>query len=981
MATSIASVHLLFLAIMTSGFPFHKAACIETEKEALLKLKQGLLDPSHRLSSWDGDDCCKWRGVVCSNRTGHVIRLNLRSLEDDGIDGKFGGEISHSLLDLKYLNYLDLSMNNFEGTKIPKFIGSLERLRYLNLSAASFSGRIPPQLGNLSRLIYLDLKEYFDLNAYSDESSQNDLQWISGLYSLRHLNLEGANLSRASAYWLQAVSTLPSLSELHLSSCGLSLLPPSLPSSNLTSLSVLVLSNNAFNSTIPQWLFQLRNLVLLDLSFDKLGGSILDAFPNTTSLEKLKKMGSLCKLKTLILSENDLNGEITELIDVLSGCNDSSLEHLNLGFNKLGGVLPNSIGNLYNLQSLLLWDNSFVGSIPISIGNLSNLKELYLSNNQMSGTIPETLGQLNELVSVDVSENSWEGVLTESHLSNLKHLKDLAISNNPLLPNQTLVINISSEWIPPFKLKYLELVSCQVGPEFPVWLRNQNELNTLILRDGQISGTIPDWLWKLDLELDKLDLKYNQLSGRIPNSLRFTSQSSVYLKGNNFSGSLPLWSSNVSRLNVRNNLFSGPIPSDIGERMPMLMELDLSYNSLTGTLPLSIGTLYGLETLYISNNYLSGEIPELWDGIPSLLVHVDLSNNNLSGELPSSVGSLMFIVFLTLSNNHLSGELPSTLQNCTILSNLDLGGNRFSGNIPAWIGQTMPSLLILRLRSNLLNGSIPSQLCSLSSLHILDLAQNNLSGSIPSCLGNLSAMASEIELYRYEGDSMVLTKGREDLYKSILYLVNSIDLSNNALSGDVPGGLTNLSTLGTLNLSINHLTGKIPKNIGQLQRLETLDLSRNQLSGPIPAGMASLTFLNHLNLSYNNLSGRIPTGNQLQALDDPSIYRDNPALCGRPITAKCPGDDEALNPPGGEDEDEDEDGAEFEMKWFYLSMGIGFVVGFWGVCGTLVVMESWRQAYFRGVYKMKEWIMLVIQLNVARLLQRKLNLGRSQSRN
>ena len=330
-----------------------------------------------------------------------------------------------------------------------------------------------------------------------------------------------------------------------------------------------------------------------------------------------------------------------------------------------------------------------------------------------------------------------------------------------------------------------------------------------------------------------------------------------------------------------------------------------------------------------------------------------------------------------LSNNRLSGELPSALRNCTNINTLDLGGNRFSGNIPEWIGQTMPRLLILRLRSNLFNGSIPLQLCTLSSLHILDLAQNNLSGYIPFCVGNLSAMASEIDSERYEGQLMVLTKGREDRYKSILYLVNSIDLSNNSLSGDVPGGLTNLSRLGTLNLSMNHLTGKIPDNIGSLQRLETLDLSRNQLSGPIPPGMVSLTLINHLNLSYYNLSGRIPSGNQLQTLDDPSIYWDNPALCGRPITAKCPGDDDGTpNLPSGDDED-DEDGAEAEMKWFYMSMGTGFVVGFWGVCGTLVVKESWRHAYFRLVNHIKEWLLLVIQLNVARL-QRKLKLGRSQ---
>ena len=173
MATTNASLQLLFLVIMSSGFLFpetlkpgcchgdhHRAASFETERVALLKFKQGLTDPSHRLSSWVGEDCCKWRGVVCNNRSGHVIKLNLRSLDDDGTHGKLGGEISHSLLDLKYLNHLDLSMNNFEGTRIPKFIGSLEKLRYLNLSGASFSGPIPPQPGKISKLIYLDIKEY-----------------------------------------------------------------------------------------------------------------------------------------------------------------------------------------------------------------------------------------------------------------------------------------------------------------------------------------------------------------------------------------------------------------------------------------------------------------------------------------------------------------------------------------------------------------------------------------------------------------------------------------------------------------------------------------------------------------------------------------------------------------------------------------------------------------------------------------------------
>ncbi|CBI40047.3 unnamed protein product, partial [Vitis vinifera] len=712
MANNNVFIQLLFLIITSSGFLFHEIikvgscqgdhqrGCIDTEKVALLKFKQGLTDPSGRLSSWVGEDCCKWRGVVCNNRSGHVIKLTLRYLDSDGTEGELGGKISPALLDLKYLNYLDLSMNNFGGIPIPEFIGSLEKLRYLNLSGASFGGPIPPQLGNLSSLHYLDLKEYFD------ESSQDDLHWISGLTSLRHLNLGGVDLSQAAAYWLQAVSKISSLLELHLPACALADLPPSLPFSSLiTSLSVIDLSSNGFNSTIPHWLFQMRNLVYLDLSSNNLRGSILDSFANRTSIERLRNMGSLCNLKTLILSQNDLNGEITELIDVLSGCNSSWLETLDLGFNDLGGFLPNSLGKLHNLKSLWLWDNSFVGSIPSSIGNLSHLEELYLSDNSMNGTIPETLGGLSKLVAIELSENPLMGVVTEAHFSNLTSLKELKsrsivitsllynniyahlglcwnseklifpifllrssiphwlfnfsslayldlnssnlqgsvpdgfgflislkyidflesldsgnsfvgsipnsignlsslkefyISENQMngiipesvgqlsallaikkvSPNVTLAFNVSSKWIPPFKLNYLELRTCQLGPKFPAWLRNQNQLKTLVLNNARISDTIPDWFWKLDLQVDLLDFANNQLSGRVPNSLKFQEQAIVDLSSNRFHGPFPHFSSKLNSLYLRDNSFSGPMPRDVGKTMPWLINFDVSWNSL-----------------------------------------------------------------------------------------------------------------------------------------------------------------------------------------------------------------------------------------------------------------------------------------------------------------------------------------------------------------------------------------------------------------
>ena len=54
--------------------------CKEHERQALLKIKEDIIDDYGYLSSWSSDqDCCKWSGVRCSDQTGHVIMLNLNA--------------------------------------------------------------------------------------------------------------------------------------------------------------------------------------------------------------------------------------------------------------------------------------------------------------------------------------------------------------------------------------------------------------------------------------------------------------------------------------------------------------------------------------------------------------------------------------------------------------------------------------------------------------------------------------------------------------------------------------------------------------------------------------------------------------------------------------------------------------------------------------------------------------------------------------
>ncbi|KAM4102243.1 hypothetical protein ACB094_05G209200 [Castanea mollissima] len=866
-------VFLLLIIKLSSCSDHHTSVlkCIQTEREALLSVKEGI-NLTHeydwRSHYWLGEDCCQWAGVECNNKSGHVTKLDVRGFQ-------FNEQIS-------------------------------------------------------------------------------SLDWLSGLSSLKYLDMGGVDLSGVGAYWLHAVNRLPSLVELHLDHCKLQSLPTSLLLVNLTSLSVLDLSYNHFNSSIPQWLVNLTSLTKLDLRFNYFQDTIPFDFVNLRNLRDLylsgnryitgqlpSFAGNLCKLRTLDLSQMNFCGTIDGFLGNASACLNKSLESLDLSVNNLLGKIPDSLGRLGSLRYLNLEYNSFWGSIPASIGSLSCLQDLDLSNNEMNGTIPESFGQLSNLVNLFLYENFLEGVITEVQLMNLTRLENVILKANT---NHSLVFNVTYDWVPPFKLKILELESCLCGPKFPIWLQVQSELTVVTLKNVGIIDTIPEeWFSMISSQIIHFDLSQNQIMGKLPHQLVLPNVNFIDLSNNCFKGPIPLWFSNVTELYLKSNSFSGSIPSNIDDLMPRLRCLDLSENNLNGTIPLSIWKINDLGGLYLRSNKLSGGLPHHWNESQLLWV-VDISYNNLSGKILSSMGLLSSLHVLVLSNNNLYGEIPSSLQNCSLVS-LDLSGNHLSGILPSWIGSEVK---ILRLRSNQFSGIIPRQWCNLPALHILDVAQNNLFGRIPNCLGNFSALIYGNGIIwpsfyvNYVEKAIIMTKGRELEYGSTLQFVTTIDFSGNNLIGGIPDEITSLTALDTLNLSRNHLTGNVPKNIGNMRFLETLDLSKNSLSGPIPESMSSLTSLVHLNLSFNKLAGRIPSGNQLQTLNDASIYKGNTRLCGSPLPTKCPGDETFDGPTfsdGSGIAEDKQDGDDAERLWFIVSIGLGFVVGFWSVCGTLLVFQ------------------------------------------
>ena len=69
------------------------------------------------------------------------------------------------------------------------------------------------------------------------------------------------------------------------------------------------------------------------------------------------------------------------------------------------------------------------------------------------------------------------------------------------------------------------------------------------------------------------------------------------------------------------------------------------------------------------------------------------------------------------------------------------------------------------------------------------------------------------------------------------------------------------------------------------------------------------------------------SGTQIQSFN-PSSFISNDGLCGAPLTDACAGDYASQSLSGNANEDDDE---WIEMMWFYPSMPLGSVVGFWSV--------------------------------------------------
>ncbi|XP_052155269.1 polygalacturonase inhibitor-like [Oryza glaberrima] len=198
------------------------------------------------------------------------------------------------------------------------------------------------------------------------------------------------------------------------------------------------------------------------------------------------------------------------------------------------------------------------------------------------------------------------------------------------------------------------------GP-IPAALANISGLRVLTISHTAVSGPIPSFIGDKFTDLGILDLSFNSLTGAIPASLAKPPKlNSIDLSRNRLTGSIPrLLLSKAGQqafLTLSHNNLTGRIPAEFGA--VNFVQIDLSRNQLTGDASMLFGSgKKELVSAYLSRNALSFNMSQLQ--LPEELNFLDVSHNSIYGSIPAQMANMTDIQLLNVSYNRLCGEVPT----------------------------------------------------------------------------------------------------------------------------------------------------------------------------------------------------------------------------------------------------------------------------------------------------------------------------------
>jgi len=417
---------------------------------------------------------------------------------------------------------------------------------------------------------------------------------------------------------------------------------------------------------------------------------------------------------------------------------DNNVTEIQLGYNNVVGTIPESIGHLDSLKRLHLYNDSLYGTLPATLWDLTNLEEINLRFSAINDVLPADIQNLTQLIFLQLEGNQFHGPLPPE-IGKLEQLQALGIENNNF---SSLPVEIGNC----INLESLNIRGNGFSGPFPDTLFNLKWLYEIRMTNNNFTGPIPDRIVKWQ-ELTDIDLGDNEFNGPIPDVIGdMQSLTQIHLQGNNLTGNIPesMWTlENLHSIELGRNQLSGGISNDI-RNLKNLKKFNVLENEFLGAFPDSILTLPLIKELWLNANYFES-FPDLLQ-LP-VLEEVDLSYNSLTFDdlepFMANSWSLLYYEPQRVVYDYIDTTLSL---NDTLLINSVIGG---SDNSYQWFfngtqinGATMPQLEFIALsedlsgtyRCNVTNSLVPGLTIQRAEVNIT--VEDN--ASVPGYRGDLA---------------------------------------------------------------------------------------------------------------------------------------------------------------------------------------------------------------------------------------------------
>ncbi|KAL2544770.1 Leucine-rich repeat extensin-like protein 3 [Forsythia ovata] len=271
---------------------------LENAYIALQAWKEAIIsDPKNITGDWIGHNVCNYTGVFCWPAPDDPSQRTVAGIDINHAD--IAGNLPHELGLLYDITLIHINSNRFCGV-IPQSFLNLKLLYEIDLSNNHFAGKFPEILLQLPSEIPKELFErefdaiFINNNRFSSQLPDNIGKSSVSVIVLANNEFQGC-------------------------------LPASL--GNMAGrLNELVLTNNGLSSCFPSEIGKLKNLTVLDLSYNQIMGSLPES------------IGDMANLEQLNLAHNMLSGKIFNAI-----CSLPKLKNFGYDYNFFSDQVPDCL--------------------------------------------------------------------------------------------------------------------------------------------------------------------------------------------------------------------------------------------------------------------------------------------------------------------------------------------------------------------------------------------------------------------------------------------------------------------------------------------------------------------------------------------------------------------------------------------------------------------------------------------------------------